>query len=892
MCSANPGDFAVLVLYDADNFYEHPVLKHVPDFDFSGISLQFDVHYTGLQPLDSAKFPTIGWPYLQVIRPEHSTVNRRLVAIDGGTKVGGTHSQAQATFTVSAAPAQRHDRVTIWYQNWAFDYWVGETGGNTAEQAATALAQNINNTAWNDAQAIEAEVNGPEITIRAKKPGRDGNMITIYCQSATETLKITPEAAKLSGGNSDATWRVNLDFDALDISQIRQCWLTFAPELSETGQFTSKEWEATFTNWTVTGDKKWLKIPGPLSLRLEESDPACRYSGSSWALASGFYSQGFARRATSAGDSVTIDYECASQHDLWIGTTVFKSRPGLGAAGVWGVTLDGSTIPNLNTSVDPDGRDPACSEDFNTRRLLRRDVSPGRHSVKLTLLSGAAFFDFLEAVVVSEYVPLPRPNEADLSPALDYSTDHTYKLPPARILWAMEQLGYGGPMNLYMGVFWYNQRKRVDGAPLGLRSLVIPSVTVTFEGEFLPHDQVIINIGGQPSGKTILPTHTTTPELIAKHFEYLINSTYVGVWAAAQDNTLVITLRSPKDAYSYTFDAWVESKNGDGGYSRLRDLAVTGSLQGGSPGIWQVDPEQEYGINRGGRAWLSDMFTCLAQQNREIVVATSMELVYPPHGFAAAFPDGLEVTTDVGFGSLHSTHCTFNTLMRAHHIKVYKTIAGLMQSAGLTPNLQFGEFLWWFFSRPERTFKPGAVANSTPIEIWFDGVPHGLQNGDTIVNSGYEGCTAANGTWTVTIVNQNQVALNGSSGNGQWVNGSGVSKKAGGGGMAFYDEETKSAAQAALGRPLHVFGRPTDDPAINGGADAFFLRDRLRDYVAALVASIRADYRKRPMNPSSLMGRDTLHSCFMTETMIEAAAAKDDQWRERIAEHKSTADCL
>ena len=44
--------------------------------------------------------------------------------------------------------------------------------------------------------------------------------------------------------------------------------------------------------------------------------------------------------------------------------------------------------------------------------------------------------------------------------------------------------------------------------------------------------------------------------------------------------------------------------------------------------------------------------------------------------------------------------------------------------------------------------------------------------------------------------------------------------------------------------------------------------------------------------PLFLMGRDTLHSCFMTETMIEAAATKDDQWSGRESPNKSTADCL
>ena len=62
------------------------------------------------------------------------------------------------------------------------------------------------------------------------------------------------------------------------------------------------------------------------------------------------------------------------------------------------------------------------------------------------------------------------------------------------------------------------------------------------------------------------------------------------------------------------------------------------------------------------------------------------------------------------------------------------------------------------------------------------------------------------------------------------------------GGMGYYDDETKAAALAALGRPLHVFTSPEDDPQANGGADATFLRNRLRDHVAALAAHIRDAY--------------------------------------------------
>jgi hypothetical protein len=63
-----------------------------------------------------------------------------------------------------------------------------------------------------------------------------------------------------------------------------------------------------------------------------------------------------------------------------------------------------------------------------------------------------------------------------------------------------------------------------------------------------------------------------------------------------------------------------------------------------------------------------------------------------------------------------------------------------------------------------------------------------------------------------------------------------------GGGMAYYDDETLAAALTALGRPLHEFLQPTDDPTINGSADAMFLRNRLRDHAAGIIAHVQATH--------------------------------------------------
>ncbi len=733
----DPADFCVLILYDADNFFEHRRLKYLPDFDFSGIVLEFDVRYSGLQPLDSAKYPTIDWPYLDVIRPDGSTAQVRL--FDHATPSGGTYTQAETTIAVQASAVQAFDRVTIWYQNYAFDYIA--SGGETAEEVAAALAAQINDTDWQGGQAIEAGASGANITIRAARPGADGNMITVYTQSKTDSLRLTPDVAQLAGGSSDATWHVRLDFSALGIDQIRQAWLTFAPALANGAAYEATEWEAEFTNWTVTGEKQWLLVAGPGSVRIEETDRWCDYSGNSWSSESGFYSKGFARRASEPGDSVTIRYHCQFEHDLWLGTSLYTDR------GRWKVSVDGDDETVLDCYLNNEPQ-------VNTRRRLRTALPAGRHTVRLEVDSEknpassgtCCYFDFLEAVVPSD---VPEPDETvPWSPALDYDTDHGYKLSPARLMWILDKLGYEGALNLYVGVFWWNQRKREGHA--------IPQAAIDFAGSWQEGDQLFIDISGQVFGKTVFPADTA--ESIAAHFAYFINEESVGVWAQAAGSVLTITNRAVGSAYQFTLEAWWER----GDPPVRTDLTVSGSLSGGELGVWMIDPEQDPPINVAAAAWLKDLLSECAARGREIVLAYSMELLNPPMDWASRFPDGTPVQTATGFADNKTTHCSFRSEVLEYQKRVYAQTAQLMQDAGVPVWLQFGEFLWWFFS------------------------DHG--------------------------------------------------------GMAYYDSATQAAAQVVLGRPLHVFTDPDDDPSVNGYADADLLRDLLDGYVAALRDHVKGLY--------------------------------------------------
>lgn len=886
------------VLYDADNFFEHPSLRYLPDFDFDGLTLSFDLHYSaGLQPIDSPKYNWIDWATLDCIP---ATGDPSKVSLwDNATLVSGSFAAASTTVNVTTSGGVKaFDRTTLWFQNLAFDYIAPDghssaelafyaagtgtthsitvngrtyshtevlaTGESSADQAsaliaamgsdpdvsagtgsaahivlltvrsdrsgidipvsasdgnaslnmrlttpeivAADLAAQINGTNWisaNPTHGLLAAVSGAQITLTAARyglvdtngtqvtfvpgavvPGArfaglsagdtirinsvaytvgsvqsptqltlassagiqagvpylaprggvDGNLLTLYEIHKTGSLQLDQAEIHLSGGSSNATWNCTFDFAALKLKSLRQLWLTFAPALQD-GPFSTVEWEAVFSSWNITGpdSKRLLKVAGPGSVRLEETDSACQYTGI-WAVESGFYSGYFAKATSDPAATLSVTYTCQFPHDLYVGTSLYLDRAKAG------VRLDGDTETELVCKLP-------TSASVVTRRRVRSGVAAGRHTVTFRILeAGVFYFDFLEAAVLSD-IPAALAPRTGISPALDFDTDHTYKLPPARLMWSMDQLGYGGPLNEYLGVFWWNERKLSGGS--------LSTAQVDFTGTFTAGDQIPLTLNGATLRKTVFPADT--PTTIASHFAFWINGAFVGARASASGGTLTVYGRSPAPAYTVTVSASTAFTTGE--------VSVTVAPVAGVYGTWMVDTAANPPLNCAARDWHQDFYALCASRGREVTTSCSMELVHPPANFMARYPDTerTPVSTATGFGSLSSTHCALgNSGMLSYQKAVYGALAALQCTAGLIPNLQFGEFLWWFFSGPS--------------------------------------------------------------------------------GMGFYDDETLAAATTALGRSLHVFTSPDDDPTINGSADATFLRNRLRDYVAALASDIRSAY--------------------------------------------------
>lgn len=885
----DPADFAVAVLYDADNTFEHPSVRYLPDFNLAGIVLTCSLLYTdAVQPIDSPKYNWIDWATLDCILEDGTTA--KIPLLDNALLADPSFPAASATLNVLIDGIQIANRLTLWYQNLAFDYTVpgglsgsaayvwqaspstasiavgtttytynvtapgGEDGATIAAGVATAAAADpqvaftasgdtltfaskvntggsvyvggywlwlitdspdafiaaamatfLNTCDWvsaNTTHGLIASATGPALTITAAqygtanvngasvtwvsgtkfsgltagstillagtaysiasvqsplqltltaaattatavpylapRGGRDGNMIELYSlASSPSQLCFDRSAVTLAGGSSAVTWNLSIDFTALGIDQLRQCWLTFAPSLSNGAAFTAAEWLATFSNWQIADPNSVapLQVAGPGSIRLEEDSPSCSFTAN-WSLESGFYSRYFANAASLVNESVTVTYTCQFTHNLYLGTSLYIDR------GVAGVSLDGDPQTQLNCYLN-------TGSAVVTRRLLRSSVAAGKHTVVITVVqAGIIYFDFLEAAVLSG-VPAPLAPRANISAALDFDTDQTYMVSPARLLWMMNQLGYAGPINEYLGVFWWNQRVASGGS--------FSTAQVTFAGAYAGGDSIVLEFDppdGTELGKSVFPDDTL--DTIAAHFAYYINSSLTSAWASAAGNVLTIVGRSPSSPYNLSLTATVTSAAGTAAVSPTQPAA-------GIYPNWMVDDTANPPINCAVADWHADFYSQCAALELEVVTSCSLELVNPPTGYAALFPDRTAVATATGFGTLNSTQCAVgNSALVAYQKSVYRQIAQMQSAAGLTPSLQYGEFLWWYFN------------NSS--------------------------------------------------------------------GMAFYDSETTAAAQTALGRPLHVFLTPNDDPTVNGSADATFLRDRLRDHVAALVADIRSAY--------------------------------------------------
>jgi hypothetical protein len=193
-----------------------------------------------------------------------------------------------------------------------------------------------------------------------------------------------------------------------------------------------------------------------------------------------------------------------------------------------------------------------------------------------------------------------------------------------------------------------------------------------------------------------------------------------------------------------------------------------------------------------------------------------------------AFSVAVGATT---LADLQTTQCNFNPATVTAYLKAcYLQVAGILNTAGMVPWLQFGEVGWWFYARVNG-LAIGYASYTAPISI---GTPanHGLSTGQRVIDCGVKGNAAANGDFSIAVTDSTHFTLTGSSGNGTYSGGGTVS----GGGMAYYDAHTLS------GRTLGNWYTQDDDPSAGSYGDANYLRGLVYAHMHAIAQAVKTAY--------------------------------------------------
>lgn len=681
-------EFAVLVLWDADNQFEHPRYRYLPNRDFSGISLAFDLEVDNCVRIDSDLFPWLDWAWLNVQYADGTVQQVKL--IDHATIAAGEYVSASAAFFLDGSRTVGDYVGLMWTTGytpsamWHADYYVNPW--DTMESIVAGIAAALDGSFGLRGQVditsplgIVVTWTGFEGSLLGK--GANGNNIGVVASvSGAGTESWAPVWWKLDGGRSPSKWSVSIDLGGLSQpTAVQKMWLTFAPE-PQAAAFEQTDFHINVTGWTVTDadGKRALKVAGPGSVRIESGDAWVTPAGYWEAAPDGWWSNGRAiRSAYSSAESrsVTVETHCGSSHDIYLGTRLDFD------CGKIEARLDGGAPVPLD----------CYGGGANVRRLLFSDVAAGAHVVTITVSADKNtnscgwyfYFDFLECAVPSDVPDAPE-ERTDIGVATDFDTDNAYKLAPQRLVWGIQKSGLVGEIDHYMGVFWWPVRKLLNA-----ESDWAQVTTITFDGNPTFGETTSITIGDSTFSKINFITDWRLS--IAKAFELIINLGSTIFRASAIENVLTLTGRASGSAYRATVTAATGSET---------FTATVATANHTADMSWGVDGSARGPVNAAVAAWHSDYFGVLSGAGMSAVVSFSDELVAPPDTLGAVwvqrFWDGAKVETATGLGTLKSSQMAFSAGPLAYISAAYGQIAELMSVKGLGARLQLGETLWWY----------------------------------------------------------------------------------------------------------------------------------------------------------------------------------------------------
>ncbi len=237
-------------------------------------------------------------------------------------------------------------------------------------------------------------------------------------------------------------------------------------------------------------------------------------------------------------------------------------------------------------------------------------------------------------------------------------------------------------------------------------------------------------------------------------------------------------------------------------------------LTGGSNGLWRSTDDgfnfdQLSGTGGLPIARIFDLFGDPSSANR--FYAATASGIFRTDDANAAVPTWTNVTDPlmpIGGGTNNIKVALHNT---AGNNIVYVGVVNNGQLASLTFSPDQGAN-WTAMDLPTILTATRPITNATnasPIVITSNN--HGLANGNVVRVAGVTGNTAANGDFTVTVVNNNQFSLNGSAGNGAYGGGGTFAKISG------IQPREKPGSQGAI--HFSIVADPTSPNLVYVGGD-------------------------------------------------------------------------
>lgn len=798
---SDSADFAVVYIYKAIDEQGHLFTsKYLPEYDLSGVVLDFDLSGLGFQFPTSTKFQSVPWGKLSYILKDGTsgTVPLNITSTSGGI-------QAFQTFTVTSPGPAAFDRVNLIYLgNTVFDYVA--TGGESVTTIAANLVTQINTST-----DISASNSAGVITIKCIEVGTDGNNIGIMEMHKNSNLTIVPSGnTNLSGGTNYSLAHITLDFTSLlgatNAAQVQEMWLTIAPQIFNTAQYSRTEFNFEVTNWTVTNARS-LNVAGLDSIVIDAQNAWVQFTGM-WSKTTGpgWYLNGVAYQSSTVSDRITITYWSQDTHDLY-GNFLFGNGNGSAT-----VTLDGTSLSSLSTNRN-------IGTPISAREKITSSVSSGQHTIEFQIISGLIVFDYLHIVVspVSSFNVLTL--DTSISSACDFDTSASNGVSPLYLVNRHLVMSFGGKLDFYGGVFFAHRRHRKGG--------YFPTVVCQISGTLNPgngfgggtDDTFFITISGTTIGAAVYPADTIST--IAERLKNGINSIFVAARAFTTSTPGELKIVCVSPIYTFTFSSTSTTFSG-------ATFTTSGSLGVGNEGIWEIDSTNN--LTRGYLDFIADLDTICNSNSIALSIAYSQELLAPPdlnsagHAWIQRFSNGESVLTATGFGLWGAglvNGVSGTTIQQIGHgyLDGYRwhganggTSYAFLISIVDSDHFTLGTRLDGGSSTP-------TVGDSTFVE---------LQTSQCSFNSYVQTYMAS--IYSATLATATHAGLQLGE-IGWWFFNNSTS-------MSYYDVDLTAEVLISLGRTLVLFTTPNDDPGVNGFADANFLRTILSDYITGIISIV------------------------------------------------------